>query len=192
MTTGSQAAAQQDCISGLPQQVYAPVPCSDVPTGVYACSTLASTFVKNVLLFLRFPVISPCQSGKNLHAFKLDCGLFVQFLDLQNTISYEILKRKWSAWSQALLSGPWILFQFESLQDNMQASLHFFQDHVSRKGKPSAKAHKDSDPQSAGKGSWEIKSADFKSSPSKLLSEHEFETDGVIVQILQRCVVSSL
>ncbi len=85
---------------------------------VYACSTLASTFVKHVLLFLRFPVISPCQSGKNLHAFKLHCDLFVQFLDLQNAISYEILKRKWSAWGQALLSGPWILFQFESLQDN--------------------------------------------------------------------------
>jgi hypothetical protein len=49
---------------------------------VYACSTLASTFVKHVLLFLGFPAISPCQSGKNLHAFKLHCGLFVQFLDL--------------------------------------------------------------------------------------------------------------
>jgi hypothetical protein len=46
------------------------------------------------------------------------------------------------------------------------------------KGKPSAKANKDSDPQKAGKGTWEIKSADSKSSPWKLLSEHEFENDG--------------
>jgi hypothetical protein len=36
------------------------------------------------------------------------------------------------------------------------------------KGKPSAKANKDSDPQKAGKGTWEIKSADSKSSPSEL------------------------
>jgi hypothetical protein len=35
VTTGSKAAAQQDCISGLPQEVYVPVPCSDVHTGVY-------------------------------------------------------------------------------------------------------------------------------------------------------------
>ncbi|CAK9879163.1 unnamed protein product [Sphagnum jensenii] len=32
VTTGSKAAAQQDCISALPQQVYLPVPCSDVHT----------------------------------------------------------------------------------------------------------------------------------------------------------------
>jgi hypothetical protein len=31
---GSKAAAQQDCISGPPQQVYVPVPCSDVHTSV--------------------------------------------------------------------------------------------------------------------------------------------------------------
>ncbi|KAH9556072.1 hypothetical protein CY35_07G007600 [Sphagnum magellanicum] len=45
-------------------------------------------------------------------------------------------------------------------------------------GKPSAKASKDSDPQRAGKGTREVKSADFKSSPLKLLSEQEFENDG--------------
>jgi hypothetical protein len=60
----------------------------------------------------------------------------------------------------------------------IQAYLHLFQDHVSRNGKPSAKAHKDSDPQRAGKGTWEVKSADFKSSSLKLLNEHEFENDG--------------
>ncbi|CAK9275571.1 unnamed protein product [Sphagnum jensenii] len=67
VTTGSKAAEQQDCNSGLPQQVSVPVPCSD--------------------------------------------------------------------------------------------------------GKPSAKVSKDSDPQRAGKGTREVKSADFKSSPSKLLSD---------------------
>ncbi|CAM6033329.1 unnamed protein product, partial [Sphagnum compactum] len=69
-------------------------------------------------------------------------------------------------------------FNLSLYKTTIQAYLHFFQDHVSRKGKSSAKAHKDSDPQRAGKGTREVKSADFKSSPSKLLSEHEFENDG--------------
>ncbi len=107
---------------------------------VYACSTLALTFVKHVLLFLRFPVISPCQSGKNLHAFMLHCGLFVQFLDLQNAISYEILKRNWSAWGQALLSGPWILFQFESLQDNHSSLFTLFSGSCLWEGKTISKS----------------------------------------------------
>ncbi|CAM6033325.1 unnamed protein product [Sphagnum compactum] len=98
------------------------------------------------------------------------------FLDLQNAISSEILERKWSAWGQALLSGPWILFQFESLQDKPFKLI--YTGHVSGKGKPSAKASEDNDPQRVGKGTWEVKSADFKSSPSKFLSEHEFENDG--------------
>jgi hypothetical protein len=35
VTTGRKAAEQQDCNSGLPQQVSVPVPCSDVHIGVY-------------------------------------------------------------------------------------------------------------------------------------------------------------
>ncbi|CAK9231736.1 unnamed protein product [Sphagnum troendelagicum] len=69
-------------------------------------------------------------------------------------------------------------FNLSLYKTTIQAYLNFFQDHVSRKGKPSAKAHKDSDPQRAGKGTWEVISAEFRSSSSKLLNEHEFANDG--------------
>ncbi len=69
-------------------------------------------------------------------------------------------------------------FNFSLYKTTIQAYLHFFLGHVSGKGKPSAKASKDSDPQRPGKGTREVKSADFKSSTSKLLSEHEFGNDG--------------
>jgi hypothetical protein len=69
-------------------------------------------------------------------------------------------------------------FNLRLYKTAIQGYLLFFWDHVSRKGKPSAKANKDSDPQKAGKGTWEIKSADSKSSPWELRSEHEFENDG--------------
>jgi hypothetical protein len=59
-------------------------------------------------------------------------------------------------------------FNLRLYKTAIEAYLLFFWDHVSRKGKPSAKANKDSDPQKAGKGTWEIKSADSKSSPSEL------------------------
>ncbi|CAM6011119.1 unnamed protein product [Sphagnum balticum] len=62
-------------------------------------------------------------------------------------------------------------FNLSLYKTTIQDYLHFFRGHISGKGKPSAKVSKDSDPQRAGKGTREVKSADFKSSPSKLLSD---------------------
>jgi len=69
-------------------------------------------------------------------------------------------------------------FNLSLSKTTIQAYIYFFWGHVARKGKPSSKASEDSDPQRAGKGTREVKSADFKSSPLKLLSEQEFENDG--------------
>ncbi|CAK9230898.1 unnamed protein product [Sphagnum troendelagicum] len=62
-------------------------------------------------------------------------------------------------------------FNLSLYKTTIQDYLHFFGGHIFGKGKPSAKVSKDSDPQRAGKGIREVKSADFKSSPSKLLSD---------------------
>ncbi|CAM6002717.1 unnamed protein product [Sphagnum balticum] len=108
---GSKAAAQQDRISGLPQQVF-----------LSFCMQFPMRFIR----------------GSGVHGAKL----FFQDLGFY--------------------------FNLRLYKTAIEAYLLFFWDHVSRKGKPSAKANKDSDPQKAGKGTWEIKSADSKNSPSEL------------------------
>ncbi len=85
--------------------------------GFNLCQT-CSFHDKLVLLFSKISCHFTMAMWQEPYAFKLHCGLFVQFLELQYAISYGIHERKWSAWGQALLSGPWILFQFEALQDS--------------------------------------------------------------------------
>ncbi len=85
--------------------------------GFNLCQTCSFPY-KLVLFFSKISCHFTMAIWQEPHAFKLHCGLFVQFLELQYAISYEVHKRKWSTWGQALLSGPWILFQFEALQDS--------------------------------------------------------------------------
>jgi hypothetical protein len=177
VTTGSKAAEQyvsQDCLSKCMYlslaQMYILMCICLFHTGFNLCQACAiisrslsfhHANLEKTFMLLRFIVV-----------------VLFSFLIFRMQFPMRFLRGSGVHGAKLFFQDLGFYFNLSLYKTTIQAYLYFLRGHVSGKGKPSAKASEDSDPQRAGKGTQEVKSADFRSSPSKLLSEHEFENDG--------------